>query len=187
MKIYNLDCVKKNQFLIIFLLATYFTPSAQTTKGIIKLYAYYSVSQLNNSPKGGGTAEIIPIHADSVAAVSEQKNLQLLDTQIIVYVETTTQSINWKTAKQGTQNLKIDVQRVLTPFYAGMLNGKGQALINVKKGNYLYALHLSKKDYHFKKNIPFTTAPVLLKAINKNKTIIFKTSILTELFPLPPA
>lgn len=184
---YNFNCLRKNGILIIVFFASYFKPVAQTTISIVKCYAYYTISQLNNSPKGGGKAEVTPIQTDSTIAVNEPVTLQKLDTQIIIYVETTTQLINWKTATQGIHDLQIAVQQVPAPFYPGLINGKGQVLINVKKGNYLYALRLGKKSDGYKKNVPLKKTPVVLKAVNKIKTFTFKTPKLIELFQLPPA
>jgi hypothetical protein len=160
---------------------------AQTSPIIIKSYPFYTISPSNNSPKGGGVNEVIAIEPDTTIAIAEVAATQSFDTQYIIYVETTTLSIRWQTAKQGVQYFQINAIPVTVPFNAGMLNGEGQFLITVKKGNYLNALYLRKRNSTNKIESYFTTESFFLKATNKNKIITFKTGVLKELFPVPPA
>ena len=168
---------------LLICLTIHFTSKSQNKSVVVNYSGYYTVSPLYTHPKGGDKNPIIKINTDS-PSLAETEILYKKDTQIIVYVETTKKVIFWKAARQGKQVLQIDARIISAPFYAGILNGGKQLLVNVKSGNFLFALHLKKNSRGDKTSL--TNAPVYINAIFNNKYINFKTKILIELLHLPP-
>lgn len=176
---------KKNQRLFLFLcLSVSLYSCAQSGRVVSKSYAYFFENRRNNFPKYSDDEEIFG-KKDTIKAIPLPP---VIDTFIIVYIETKSKMISWDTAWQKDQAFQITALPIAQiPFQAGFVKGGSQIVLTPKKGNFLWQLQFS--PINSLKNLPrkITKDRIMLNGRNNGRKFSFKTSGLKEIVPLPPA
>ena len=102
-----------------------------------------------------------------------------------MFIETTTQLVEWTTAWQGKQQFIITAIPVKSfPFHAGFIKNGRELVISPAKGNYLFELQLLQSVGEPLSHKKITTDKIILQGKYKKKSFIFKTELLKELLPL---
>ena len=174
--------------LMVLFLLLFMCSSAQVKTAVKKSYAFYFETIHGNFPKGG-VNDIETIQNDSLS-LAQKPPIQIpavkKDTSIVVFIETTTQLIQWETALQNRQQFIITAIPVKSfPFYAGFVKNGRELVISPAKGNYLYELQLSLPVAGSVSTQKITKDKIILKGKYKKKSFTFKTQLLKELIPLP--
>jgi hypothetical protein len=157
---------------------------SQSSQFVKKSYAYFFENRRNNFPKHGDDEEIFG-KKDSLKTISLPP---VIDTFIVVYIETKSKMISWDTAWQNDQAFQITALPIKQiPFQAGFEKGGSQIVLTPKKGNFLWQLQFSL--INSLKNLPrkITKDRIMLNGRDNGRKFSFKTSGLKEIVPLPPA
>ena len=179
---------QKHLCLMVLFLLLFMYIGAQVKTVVKKSYAFYFETIHGNFPKGG-INDIETIQNDSSPLI--QKPAILIpavkkDTSIVVFIETTTQSIQWETALQNKQQFIITVIPLKSfPFYAGFVKNGRELVISPAKGNYLFELQLLLPTAGLLSTQKITKDKIILKGKYKKKFFTIKTQLLKELIPLP--
>ena len=153
---------------------------AQSGSAIVRSYAYYVESVRGNFPEYA-EEEVFGGKVDSVRNIP-----RIIDTSIVIYIETKNKLISWDTAWQNGQAYHITAFPIeQTPVNAGIRKGGNTVLIKPAKGNFFWQLQLS--PIRSSKTSPgkITRHEIILKGKYKGKKISWKTGTLIDLTPLP--
>lgn len=152
---------------------------------IKKTYAYYSIANKNQSPKGGGIEEPTLFDTNKVAA--SPLSIIEKDTSILIYIEAHNGHIKWVDAQQGRNLFSITPIQQQGPLQPGFTDGGGPITITGSKGSVLYALQLTRKKRSVNNNKWTLQIPLLLKGTCSGKPFVLKISSLKKINTLPPA
>lgn len=173
--------------LIILFMLLFMSVTAQVKIMVKKTYAFYVEATHGNFPKGG-INDIETIQNDSIPLVKESTiiiSTVKKDTTIIVFIETTSQVIQWETAWQNKNQFIITAIPVKSfPFHAGFVKNGRELVISPVKGNYLFELQLSQAEGSILSPTKITIDKIILKGKYNKKSFIFKTEQLKELIPI---
>lgn len=170
---------------VLFFSTIHFISCTQSKKIVVKTYPFYTIQKESIHPKGGIEDAAVENINSIVTKEEKLKTFTLpssvVDTIVIVYLETTEQSFNVGSVWQNDNILKItSILLVQNPFLAGYLKGGNQVIISKDKANFLYQLTLLPKILD-----QFSANRVYIKINFKGKIYTLKTERLVEIIPFP--
>lgn len=162
----------------------------QTKSLVKKSYTFYFENVRGAYPKGGND-EISGTNIDTSAFSGTKKSLgvpPVVDTFIIVYIETSKRLINLDTAWQNEQPYlltSIPINQV--PFHAGLIKNGGEVIISPAEGNLLWQLQFQRIRTNLKPKFEIAAEEIFIKGNYKGKKISWNCGLPKAIILIPPS
>ena len=175
---------------VLFFLALIMASCVQTKSLVKKSYAFYFENVREAFPKGGND-EISDTNINTSAMSGNKNSLRgspVVDTFIVVYLETTKRQIHWDTAWQNEQPYLITPLPIKQlPFHAGIIKNGSEVIISPAEGILLWQLQFQRIGTNLNLKSGITAEEIIIKGNYKGKKVSWNCGLLKAIIPVPPA